>query len=313
MGPTVPFSDGPTCSRDGGTQAIALGVCYDRSVRALRFWVVAVIVWPLVGARADPPPSPPKPAPTPWALFRTPTTNHARAIGGYSAGCIDGAVALPKVGDGFRVAKPERNRVFGHPLLVGMIRDLGKRLIELHLPPLSVGDLGQPRGGPAPTGHASHQTGLDVDLWFLPPLAGEAQSMVDRARMQPSPKFTDAVVRMLTLAATDARVERIFVNPVLKRALCERTAAMKDRAWLGKLRPWWGHDDHFHVRLACPADSPECTPQAPLPAGDGCGELAWWFDAKAQADREKGHQTYAAKVGAAPALPPGCNALLDEK
>ena len=41
------------------------------------------------------------------------------AIGGYSAGCIDGAVALPKIGDGFRVAKPERNRVFGHPLLVG--------------------------------------------------------------------------------------------------------------------------------------------------------------------------------------------------
>ena len=49
--------------------------------------------------------------------------NPARAIGGYSAGCIDGAVALPKVGEGFRVAKPERNRVFGHPLLVGMIRD----------------------------------------------------------------------------------------------------------------------------------------------------------------------------------------------
>ncbi|HWE30143.1 MAG TPA: penicillin-insensitive murein endopeptidase [Polyangia bacterium] len=267
---------------------------------------VAVVAWPLAGTRADA-------APTPWALFRTPTSHPARAIGGYSAGCIDGAVALPKVGDGFRVAKPERNRVFGHPLLVGMIRDLGKRLIALHLPPLAVGDLGQPRGGPAPTGHASHQTGLDVDLWFLPPVAGQAQSMVDRARMQPSPKFTDAVVRMLALAASDSRVERIFVNPVLKRALCERTAGDAERGWLAKLRPWWGHDDHFHVRLACPADSPECTPQPALPPGDGCGELAWWFDEKAQADREKGHQSYTAKVGAAPVLPPGCNALLDEK
>ncbi|MGZ3404897.1 MAG: penicillin-insensitive murein endopeptidase, partial [Polyangia bacterium] len=40
------------------------------------------------------------------------------------------------MGVGFRVAKPERNRVFGHPLLVGMIRDLGQHLLALHLPPL---------------------------------------------------------------------------------------------------------------------------------------------------------------------------------
>jgi len=274
-------------------------------VRSLVLCAAVVAAWPLA-ARADA-------APTPWALFKTPTLHPPRAIGGYSAGCIDGAVALPLVGDGFRVAKPERHRIFGHPLLVGMIRDLGKHLLELHLSPLSVGDLGQARGGPAPTGHASHQTGLDVDLWFLPPVHGEAQSMVDRARMQPSPRFSDAVLRMLMLAASDARVERIFVNPVLKRAVCERTAGQADRSWLHKLRPWWGHDDHFHVRLACPADSPACTPQAPLPPGDGCGELTWWFDEKAQADREKGHQTYAAKVGAAPLLPEGCRVLLDEK
>jgi penicillin-insensitive murein endopeptidase len=281
-------------------------------VRRLRSLVLLAAAWPLA-ARADVAPKPATPAtpPTPWATFRTPTLHPPRAIGGYSAGCIDGAIALPLTGDGFRVAKPERHRVFGHPLLVGMIRDLGHKLIELHLPALAVGDLGQPRGGPAPTGHASHQTGLDVDLWFLPPLKGEAQSMVDRAKMQPSEKFTAAVMRELTLAAMDVRVERIFVNPVLKRAVCER--ATGDRSWLHKLRPWWGHDDHFHVRLACPPDSPACTPQAPLPPGDGCSELAWWFDEKAQADREKGHQTYAAKVGAAPALPEGCRVLLDEK
>ena len=145
-----------------------------------------------------------------------------RSIGGYSAGCIDGAVALPKVGDGFRVAKPERNRVFGHPLLVGLIRNLGKQLVALKAAPLSVGNLGQPRGGPAPTGHASHQTGLDVDLWFLPPVAGSAVSMVNHAKMQPSPKFTATVMRLLAMTAADARVERIFVNPVLKRAMCER-------------------------------------------------------------------------------------------
>jgi len=266
--------------------------------------VVVVVALPLLGARADAGPM------TPWALFRTPTLTPPRSIGGYSAGCIEGAIALPKLGDGFRVAKPERNRVFGHPLLIGLIRDLGHKLVGLHQPPLSVGDLGQPRGGPAPTGHASHQTGLDVDLWFLPPVAGEAVSMVDRAKMQPTEKFTAAVMHLLQMTASDARVERIFVNPVLKRALCERHDD-GDHAWLRKLRPWWGHDDHFHVRLACPPDSPACTAQAPLPPGDGCGELAWWFDTKAQADREKSHQTYSAKVGAAPPLPEGCRVLLE--
>src|SRR5438874_522619 len=126
------------------------GVCYDRGVRTLCLMLLAS-AWPLAACADPPPPATPStpatpPSPSPWALFRTPTANPPRAIGGYSAGCIDGAVALAKSGDGFRVAKPERNRVFGHPLLVGMIRDLGKRLVELHLPPLAVGDLGQPRG-----------------------------------------------------------------------------------------------------------------------------------------------------------------------
>jgi penicillin-insensitive murein DD-endopeptidase len=269
--------------------------------------VVVVSLFLAVGtfARAD------EKTPTQWALFKEPTKRAPRAIGGYSAGCIDGAVALPLHGDGFRVAKPERHRIFGHPALVEMIEGLGRRLASLHLATLAVGDLGQARGGPAPTGHASHQTGLDVDLWFLPPVDGHAVSMIDATRTKPSARFTAAVMRMLELAATDTHVDRIFVHPVLKRAMCEQTAGVADRGWLRKLRPWWGHDDHFHVRLSCPADSPDCVAQSPLPPGDGCGELAWWFDKKAQEDREKSHQTYSAKVGAAPELPDGCRALLD--
>ncbi len=128
---------------------------------------------------------------------------------------------------------------------------------------------------------------------------------------EPAPAFGERMVRLLEAAASDPHVDRIFVNPILKRALCERAGG--SRAWLGKLRPWWGHDDHFHVRLACPADSPACVAQAPLPPGDGCAALAWWFDDKAQAERAKGHQSYSAKVGAAPPLPAPCRALLDEK
>jgi penicillin-insensitive murein endopeptidase len=132
--------------------------------------------------------------------------------------------------------------------------------------------------------------------------------MVDTARQQPSPAFASGSARMVELTARDTRVDRLFLNPVLKRALCASTAG--DRSWLRKVRPWWGHADHIHVRLACPADSPECQAQAPLPPGDGCDSLAWWFDTKAQDERNKDHQSYTAKVGAMPSLPPGCDALI---
>jgi penicillin-insensitive murein endopeptidase len=247
-----------------------------------------------------------------WARLRQPAAGPARAIGGYSAGCIQGAVPLPLVGAGFRVAKPERNRVFGHPLLVGLLRELGARLVRLNLGTLAVGDLSQARGGPAPTGHASHQTGLDVDIWFAAPVAGSAVSMVDSARSQPSSHWTAAMAHTLELTATDARVDRIFVNPVLKRALCASPAAAgRQRDWLRKVRPWWGHADHFHVRLACPADSPGCVAQSPLPAGDGCDTLDWWFNPRAQEERTQGHQSYSSKVGASPPLPLECRTLVD--
>ena len=43
----------------------------------------------------------------------------------------------------------------------------------------------------------------------------------------------------------DPLVQRIFVNAAIKKALCRE--AGDDRAWLEKVRPWWGHDYHFHV------------------------------------------------------------------
>src|SRR5205807_1315716 len=75
--------------------------------------------------------------------------------------------------------------------------------------------------------------------------------------------------RLLEAFARSPEVERIFVNPAIKRALCREAGA--DRAWLERIRPWWGHNYHFHVRLACPRGEPECRNQAPPPPGDGCG------------------------------------------
>jgi penicillin-insensitive murein endopeptidase len=222
---------------------------------------------------------------TPWSKQRAPSSGPARAIGGYSAGCVAGAARLPSDGPGFHVARPERNRVYGHPSLIALIRELAARARAAHLAALAIGDLGQPRGGPAPDGHASHQNGLDVDIWFAPLADGKPVSMIDGKRKQPVPGFATRFTRLLESFAGDPRVDRIFINPLLKQALCEAVAG--ERAWLGKLRPWWGHDDHFHVRLACPADSPACEPQAPLAIGDGCGELTWWLSGAADADRAR--------------------------
>ena len=52
-----------------------------------------------------------------------------------------------------------------------------------------------------------------------------------------------------------------------------------DRSWLSKVRPMWGDDYHFHVRIKCPAGSGECEGQ-PEPSdseGSAVGDFAFWF------------------------------------
>jgi penicillin-insensitive murein endopeptidase len=137
------------------------------------------------------------------------------------------------------------------------------------------------------TGHASHQVGLDADIWLTPMPEREltrkereemsATMVVAEDRTDVDPQvWTPAHVALIRAAAKDPQVARIFVNAAIKKALCRD--AGNDRHWLNKVQPWWGHDYHFHVRIVCPADSPECTPQAARPADDGCGaELDHWF------------------------------------
>ena len=243
-----------------------------------------------------------------WGAIKQPSVGAAEAIGGYGAGCVAGAVPLPLAGDGFRVARPERGRVWGHPSLIAFLRTLAGAVKAHRLPLHFVGDLGQPRGGPAPSGHASHQTGLDVDLAYAPYRNHQPPVMVDGKTLQKA--FNAGVVALLRMAAEDTRVDRIFVNPVIKRALC---SSVKDRSWLRKVRPWWGHGDHFHVRLACPDGSTACVRQPELPPGDGCGELDWWFRPAEEQDRKQSQDVYRAKVGAGPDLPERCREVLEAK
>jgi penicillin-insensitive murein endopeptidase len=155
-----------------------------------------------------------------------------------------------------------------------------------------VGDMALPRGGPMPTGHRSHQIGLDVDIWFEPapptpfaPVDREEVSAISMVSADgesvDAANWTPWQAALLERAALDPQVDRIFVNPAIKHILCESVTT--DRTWLRKIRPWWGHDDHLHVRLSCPVGEDACVPTEPIAAGDGCdASLEWWFSAEAK-------------------------------
>jgi len=211
----------------------------------------------------------------------------ARAIGFYARGCLAGAVALPVNGKNWQVMRLSRNRMWGHPTLIGFLEKLANKAPKIGWPGLLVGDMSQARGGPMLTGHTSHQVGLDADLWLTPMphhefTRAEREEMPATMVVASDRKDVDHKIwspghrAIIKAAAMDPLVERILVNPAIKKALCRE--AGHDRGWLKKVRPYWGHDYHFHVRISCPPDSPNCKPQDPTPAGDGCGkDLDWWF------------------------------------
>ncbi len=227
-----------------------------------------------------------KPNPAPMA---------ARAIGYYTAGCLAGGVAMPVNGETWQVMRLSRNRNWGHPNLVAFLERFAKQAPDAGWRGLLVGDMAQPRGGPMLTGHWSHQVGLDADIWFTPMPEKEltreerettmATNIVADDWNDVNPQiWSPAHIAVLRLAAQDREVERVLVNPAIKKALCRDVTG--DRRWLGKVRPVGGHNYHFHVRIACPAGQSGCKPQPPVKGDDGCGEeLDWWFSKEARTPR----------------------------
>ena len=280
------------------TEARSCSRLYESMLAALAF-AVALLGAPLAQAQdkgtLDPKPLPPlahpddpaNPAKELFGRRATPAEFKSEVFGFYARGCLAGAEALPINGPHWQVMRLSRNRNWGHPTLVKYIERLSERGAKVGWPGLLVGDMAQPRGGPMLTGHASHQIGLDADIWLRPMPSYElsaqereemsATRVVADSRKDVDPNvWTPAHFNIIKAAAGDPLVERIFVNAAIKKKLCEMAGA--DRAWLQKVRPFWEHDYHFHVRIKCPEDSPECKHQDPVPAGDGCGkDLDWWF------------------------------------
>ncbi|MSU88243.1 penicillin-insensitive murein endopeptidase [Rhodobacteraceae bacterium 2CG4] len=212
-------------------------------------------------------------------------SEHASAaFGSYSRGCLAGAAQLPETGPTWQAMRLSRNRNWGHPDILAFIQRLSIAASRAGWNGLYIGDISQPRGGPMLTGHASHQVGLDVDIWMKPAMdltlgrtARESLSSIsvrsaDQRRVNGN--WTPAHHRILRAAASDPAVARIFVTAPVKLQMCADETG--DRGYLRKIRPWWSHQYHFHVRLNCPDGDGACREQDPIPPGDGCDEAIWW-------------------------------------
>ena len=109
-------------------------------------------------------------------------------------------------------------------------------------------------------------------------------------------------------AAEESQVTVIFVNAAIKKALCEKHAG---EPWMTKVRPWWGHNYHFHVRLRCPEGMTSCENQNLPLRGDGCDRsLDWWFSDEALHPKPSKKPAQPLKMAQ---LPAECRTLAQEK
>jgi len=255
-----------------------------------------------------------------FAAHRLPAVAQPSSYGFYSKGCFAGGIAIAPDGPTWQVMRLSRNRRWGHPDMIRLLEQFSRDAARDGWRGLLIGDISQPRGGPMLTGHASHQIGLDADIWFSPM---PAQRMtVEQRERDGSPsmlrknslyvddnRWTRAHEAVLRRAASYPQIERILVHPGIKKKLCDTVQG--DRSWLRKVRPYWGHDSHFHVRMSCPPGSAGCKRQDPVPRSDGCDKsLAWWFTEEPWRPATGPAKPKARDVMTMAALPAQCQAVL---
>ncbi len=167
---------------------------------------------------------------------------------------------------------------WGLGALVGMIDRVAQRV--RHAFPgavLNVGHLSR-NGGGGIEQHASHESGRDADLPFYVQDARNKQIFADHmvsfrgdgtSPSWPGAHFDDAKNWALVSAVLEdpvARVTHIFVSAPLRQRLLAYAAhigapeALRTRAAFAMVQPHGTlpHDDHFHVRIACPAGMSGC-------------------------------------------------------
>jgi murein endopeptidase len=177
------------------------------------------------------------PEPAPWEPVRW---RASLALGAPAAGRLVRGVRLPAEGRRFFTWDPllhrqpnRAGRRHGTDDLVRLVLRVAREFAAAHprAPRLGIGDLSRPGGGPFGPKHASHQNGLDVDVYY---------PRLDR-RERP-PKRADQVDRRLAQDLLDrfvgAGVEIVYVGP--------NTRLTGPR---GVVEVLANHDNHMHVRI----------------------------------------------------------------
>lgn len=231
----------------------------------------------------------PVPAKQLFGKMTLPSSQRTEPLGFYAKGCLAGGIAIPVDGPAWQVIHLSRNRRWGTPQMIALVERLAREAkAEDGWNGLMIGDISQPRGGPMLSGHASHQIGLDADIWLTPMPDRtmdyqERETIAERSVVRPDMQnvngnWTKAHQRLILRAASYPQVERVFVNPGIKKKLCNSVEG-PERSLLSKIRPIYGHNYHFHIRMKCPPGSSACEDQADPPLDSGCGKpLAEWLD-----------------------------------
>ena len=155
----------------------------------------------------------------------TPVPLAARSIGFYTKGCLAGGIALPVNGPSWQVMRLSRNRNWGHPNLIKFLERFAAKVPKIGWPGLLVGDMAQARGGPMLTGHASHQVGLDADIW-LTPMPNRELTRAEREEMS-----------AIDMVRPDKRdIDPSVWTPAAHGAHSRRGARARDRAHPGQRR-----------------------------------------------------------------------------
>ena len=206
----------------------------------------------------------------------------ARSIGYYTHGCLAGGVALPINGPTWQVMRLSRNRNWGHPTMIKTLEHLAEESAVDRLARLP----GRRHGAAArrpddhralePSGRARCRRLADADAGPRADAPGARGDVGDQCRQrQMERRAAGRLVGRNTSRSTrcwrrSRGVERVLANPAIKKALCRDVKG--DRSWLHKIRPVVGHNYHFHLRIVCPADSPDCKAQPVPPTDEGCGK-----------------------------------------
>lgn len=204
----------------------------------------------------------------------------------YSHGHLSLAARLPLEGPGWVKLFQPRARLWGTDQLVQVIQKVALYLESTFSPRdrLQIGDMAAQQGGYV-SGHASHQNGLDVDIAFFrkqqteqdpDDTRGFVKHFVRSGKLSSDFDLERNWALVKALVST-GKVKRIFTDAAVKSALCKYSAARGDKNYytqaLRRIQPWPNHDDHFHVRLVCPAGTRHCISQSDPPAGTGCDRI----------------------------------------